>query len=300
MYFCRACGAGLPPHRRLGEGTCPVCDPPWLPMAEKNTILRVKVGSEAYGLADEGGSSDRDERGVCIESLESHLGLSQFDGLEYRTASIRTGQKDAKSGPGDLDLVIYPLRKFVQLALKGNPNIVEMLFIKEHLKGTNALGSTLQSLAPHIVSRQAGKAYLGYMQTQRRKIGYSEDEEGVPTGGRKEYVEKYGYDVKFAMHLLRLGYQGIELLRTGSITLPIKEDLRTQLRAVREGRVPVSEVLGLAEDLEKELRSLLGTSPVREWPDYKLVEDWMIERYWFWWKSQRILVDRLDLTGRIQ
>jgi hypothetical protein len=38
---------------------------------------------------------------------------------------------------------------------------------------------------------------------------------------RPELVAVHGYDTKYAMHALRLGLQGIELLSTGRITLPV-------------------------------------------------------------------------------
>jgi hypothetical protein len=34
-------------------------------------------------------------------------------------------------------------------------------------------------------------------------------------------VAVHGYDTKYAMHVLRLGLQGVELLTTGRFTLPV-------------------------------------------------------------------------------
>src|SRR5205085_1468291 len=105
---------------------------------------------------------------------------------------------------GDLDLVIYSMHKFLRLALKGNPQIMEMFFIKKYVY-VNALGTHLQELAPYVVSKQAGKAYLGYMQAQRQRLN---GERGGKDVNRPELVEKYGFDTKYAMHVVRLGLQG--------------------------------------------------------------------------------------------
>ena len=40
----------------------------------------------------------------------------------------RTQPEGARSGPGDLDLVAYSLRKWLRLALSGNPTVLLLLF----------------------------------------------------------------------------------------------------------------------------------------------------------------------------
>ena len=50
---------------------------------------------------------------------------------------------------------------------------------------------------------------------------------------RPELVAVHGYDTKYAMHALRLGLQGVELLTTGRITLPVPD--RTAATCVRSG-----------------------------------------------------------------
>ena len=265
-------------------------------IAITNTILRVLVGSQAYGISvDDGKPSDRDEKGVCIEPLEVFMGFNGFEQYEYRSAVEREGHHQAKSQPGDLDLVIYSLHKFLRLALKGNPQIMEMFFIKDYVE-RNALGSMLQQLAPYIVSKQCGKAYLGYMQAQRMRLN---GERGGKDVNRPELVEKYGYDTKYAMHVVRLGLQGIELLQTGHLVLPLPEEQRGYLLGVRRGQFTLPEVLEKAQSLETRLKELLnGDSPLPDQPDQKHVEEWMIDTYWNWWRAQRFMLDREDLASR--
>ena len=45
----------------------------------------------------------------------------------------RTQPEGARSGPGDLDLVAYSLRKYVRLALKGHPTVLLLLFVPAEL-----------------------------------------------------------------------------------------------------------------------------------------------------------------------
>ena len=77
---------------------------------------------------------------------------------------------------------------------------------------------------------------------------------------RPELVAAHGYDTKYAMHALRLGLQGIELLTTGRITLPVPPPHRDTLRAVRRGDLRLAEVLALVNDAENRLTGLQDSS----------------------------------------
>src|SRR4051812_15839533 len=91
---------------------------------ENSTILRCEVGSGVHGIAS-AGTDDRDEMGVCLEPYALACGIREtFEQHIYRTAAVRECKSDAPSEPGDLDLTIYSLRKWIRLALKGNPTVM--------------------------------------------------------------------------------------------------------------------------------------------------------------------------------
>lgn len=252
-------------------------------MAERTTILQVPVGSTIHGLHLEG-TDDRDEMGVCVEDLRDAQGFHQFEQYIYRTAAEREGKHDAPSQPGDLDLTIYSLRKFLRLALQGNPTVLTLLFVPTPLwiKG-DARGAQLQELAPFIISRQAGKRYLGYLESQRmRLLG----EMGSKRVNRSKLEEKYGFDTKYAMHMLRLAHQGIELLETGSISLPIQDPVRAHIRNIRLGKVPLNDVLNETGDMERRLKDLITDGPLPAAPDTDRVEEWMLDLYLQNWKAR--------------
>lgn len=256
----------------------------WKEMAERTTILRCLVGSEAYGLSLN--SSDRDEKGVCIEDFEDAMPLhGAFEQYEFRTAAARTGKKDAPSEAGDLDLTIYSLRKFLRLACDGNPNIVELLFLKgSSIIKSDARGIQLQELAPAIVSRDCGRKYLGYMTAQRQKML---GEIGQMRVTRTDLIETFGYDTKYAMHLIRLGYQGVELLETGKITLPFVEPFRTKLLDLKQGKWSFDEVLQAAGDLELKVKDLISDGPLQTQANLPVVEEFMQSMYWETWKARK-------------
>lgn len=250
---------------------------------ESATILQCEVGSGLHGIAD-GTPNDRDEMGVCLEPFQAFAGIRwTFEQHVYRTAAVREGRYDAPSQPGDLDLTVYSLRKWVRLALDGNPSVLLLLFApNSRTTKLDARGSQLRELAPSFASRQAGNRFLGYLQQQRQRLL---GERGQKNVNRRDLVEKFGFDTKYAGHMLRLGAQGIEYLETGALHLPMAEPMRSRILAVRQGRVSLNDVLTEAGILEQRLKDLRDTSPLPEQPDRDRVEAWMLNLYWQHWAA---------------
>jgi predicted nucleotidyltransferase len=251
---------------------------------ERRTILRALVGSTLHGLVLEG-KDDRDEMGVCIEPLNAVVGFADFEQFIHRDAEVREGRRNAPSGPGDLDLVVYSLRKFVRLAAQGNPTVIQVLFIPAgQCIVRTPLGAELQALSSSFVSVEAGNRYLGYMSAQRhRLIG----ERGQKDVKRQALVEAHGYDTKYAMHMLRLGYQGVEIMSTGQVTLPTPEPERSWLMKVRRGEIALEEVLARAQDLEQQIRTLIDGSSLPPQADRPRIEAWMTRVYLEAWSAER-------------
>jgi hypothetical protein len=65
--------------------------------------------------------------------------------------------------------------------------------------------------------KQAASQFRGFADAQVRRL------QGIGTGKkgqRHELIGEHGYDIKAAMHVIRLLNEGIELMRRGVITLP--------------------------------------------------------------------------------
>jgi hypothetical protein len=244
-------------------------------IAERGTILRVQVGSGLHGTAIKG-QDDRDEMGICVEPADYVIGLSRFEQYIYRTQP-----EGHRSGPGDLDLIVYSLRKWVRLALQGNPTVLLPLFVPEaEIVQVNDLGRDLLANPDIVLSRQAGKRFVGYLRSQRAgMLGVRRHT------NRPELIEKYGFDAKYAMHMVRLGVQGVELLETGKITLPIPEPWLGWLRELRQGRHTKDEALAAADELEAKLEKLIVSSPLPEYPDYDQANAWLTKTYQDAWAA---------------
>lgn len=202
------------------------------------TILRCEVGSGAHGTAT-AGKDDRDEMGICLEPFPAAWGTEgQFEQHVYRTAAEREGKHDAPSQPGDLDLTIYSLRKWARLALDGNPTVLILLF-GEPLT-MNAHGERLRQMADAFASKQAIGRFLGYLTAQKQRLL---GERGQKNVNRRDLVEQFGFDTKYAGHMVRLGHQGIEYARMGVLTLPMADPARSRVLDIRQGRVGLNDVL---------------------------------------------------------
>jgi uncharacterized protein len=261
-------------------------------IAERGMILRVQVGSGVHGTSITG-QDDRDEMGLCLEPRQFVTGLARvpngtgglgpsvrFEQYERHTAWDRPGGVANRSGAGDLDVIIYSARKWARLALAGNPTVLLVLFAPDsEVVFRDAAGAELAGNAHRFVSRLAAGRYLGYLGGQKAAMT---GQAGAHTN-RPELVAVHGYDTKYAMHALRLGLQGIELLTTGCITLPVPEPHRAYLRSIRRGERPLAEVLDAVSDAEAQLARLRDSPAVPAEPDRCWVDDWLHRSYLNFW-----------------
>ncbi len=256
-------------------------------LVERGTILRATVGSTVHGL-HHGGQDDRDEMAVFVEPPEYLLGLRRAPGIRgglygFEHFVDRTQPEGIRSGPGDLDLVAYSLRKYVRLALKGHPTILLLLFVPDELVLVKTeLGEGLRELQPALLSRRAGRGYLGYLRGQRERLLGVRGQKRV---NRPELVEAHGFDTKYAMHAARLGYQGIELLETGRLTLPLPEPERSRVMAIRTGERTFEEALTEIDEVERRLADALERTELPPQPDKAAVDRFLVEAYrraWSW------------------
>src|SRR5688572_4999543 len=168
---------GSATHTEYGDGE----------LARSGQILRTVVGSGVHGIAIEG-TDDHDEMGIFIEPAACVIGMRRpADHYVHRTQP-----EGARSGPGDTDLVMYSLRRYLQLATKGNPTALLPLFAPpEAVLASTPLGQELRDLRASFLSRQAGHRFLGYLAAQRdRMLGRGRGR--IPN--RPELVARYGYD----------------------------------------------------------------------------------------------------------
>jgi predicted nucleotidyltransferase len=209
-------------------------------------IYRCQVGSRAFGLADE--DSDDDIRGVYLPPARLHWSLFRLpEQLEFNE--------------GGKDEVYWELEKYLQLALKANPNVLETLWTPLVLEA-NEVARRLLDLREAFLSKHLYKTYSGYVLSQFRRMANAHARAGV-------------YKPKHAMHLVRLLYSGIEALRTGQIRIDVAE-YREELLRIKWGALSFEEAKAKALVLDRVFQQAYAETKLPEQPDYHRVDEFLI------------------------
>lgn len=208
-----------------------------------HTIYAAVVGSQAYGLAVDG--SDTDLRGVYV------VPAADFWSLAKPPMHLE--------GPGP-EQFSWEVERFCELALKANPNLLEVLHSPIVVTQT-PLGEELLELRGAFLSQLVYQTYSGYVLSQFKKIEGDLRRDGMPKW-------------KHVMHLLRLLLAARELLTQGRVVVDVGEH-REALLAVRRGDVPWAEVEAWRLALHAELDDALETTPLPAAPDVARVDTWL-------------------------
>lgn len=142
------------------------------------------------------------------------------------------------------------------------------LGIKAQAHAFQALGTTfLKDEYFEMATKEV--AYLN------RKTEWEQYQQWKASRNKKRAVleEKYGFDCKHAMHLVRLCRMGAEILTTGKVNVDRTNIDADELKAIRDGAWPYEKVEQYANDMDKRLGELYETSTIRRAPDRKVVED---------------------------
>lgn len=248
---------------------------PWL--AER-TILLAQTGSFAYGTNVE--ESDRDYKGVCIPPIDYYFGLYAFN--EYNSS----GGKNFRNTKNDVDVTIMHIVKFVKDAMKGVPNNIELLFIREkdYLKITEA-GKMLVDARHLFLSKQIYKKCAGYARSQMEKMkkqSFHTDKvsmtEELEKSNSDDYTLDYQnercYDTKLFMHTIRLLTSAIEILETGDYST--YRPNRQELLDCRNGKYSFSEALQLINMYDQQLKIAYEKSNLPLHPDQQLINQLLL------------------------
>lgn len=165
-------------------------------------LLSGVVGSTAYGLAH--AQSDIDRLGVFVEPTINLVGFGRPDETHHQTGT-------------EEDLTLHEIGKFLKLALKCNPTILELLYLPEELyESRSPIGERLILNRAGLLSAPAVRdAYLGYATQQMRKLQTRAD--GTFSSDTRNR------SLKHARHLLRLLQCGLDLWATGTMRVRVKD-----------------------------------------------------------------------------
>lgn len=204
----------------------------------QHVIYRCVIGSRAYGLDRD--NSDVDRRGVYLPPASMHWSVF---GVPEQLENQETQE------------CYWEIGKFIALALKANPNVLETLY-SPLVEYADAFAQRLRDERAIFLSRLVYQTFNGYAMSQFRKI-----EQDVRNQGTIKW--------KHAMHLIRLLYSGIAALRTGELPVRVDPARRDELIAIRDGLVAWDEVDRLRKSLHAEFDRAFEVSALPERPDYE-------------------------------
>ena len=135
-------------------------------MAIENRILEIRSGSHLYGTNLP--TSDEDFVGIFMPSEEFIFGLNN---VEECNAGVVSKDDTGKNTKDAVDRKLYEFRNFCRLAIKNNPNILELLFAnQENIVFVNELGKELLGVANLFPYKGAFNSFIGYASAQKHKM----------------------------------------------------------------------------------------------------------------------------------
>lgn len=219
------------------------------------TLIEAIAGSRLYGIHND--ESDTDTMGIAIGTKEEKLGLRPI------------------THEGKDDHVTYEFAQYCKLLLNGNPTIMQLVFTpKEYWIQWDERWPRIQHQLRQLITERCRASFLGYLDGQRQKLIRNK-------GQRQELIDKYGFDTKFAGHMVRLGIQGIEMMIQGEMILPMRPEHVLALRAIRNGERTQEYCMAYAANLEDRLKhepSVLAPNISSEW-----VDKWIVSVYDQFW-----------------
>lgn len=193
---------------------------------------------------------DTDYMSVAVGPKDYYMGLNHS---EFRDT--------VEIFEGDDDVLQYELLKFARLLLKGNPNVISLLFLKpEHYIYVSPSGQKLIDNRDIFFSKNLIKSFCGYANAQLQKMGRNSGR-GFRGEKRKELVERHGYDTKNAAHCMRLLRMCIEFLKTGVMNVDRTGIDAEELIAIKKGAWSMDRVVMESQSRFKELRSIKSVLP---------------------------------------
>ena len=242
-----------------------IAPPTWLP---DGVAYETIMGSTAYGVGSD--ASDIDVYGFCFppkEDVFPHL-RGEIPGFGRQVSRFEQFQQHHVSDPETpggasctYDLTIFSIVKFFQLAMENNPNIVDSLFTPEScLLHCTSIGRMVRENRKIFLHKGAWHKFKGYAYSQMHKMDTKTPMEGSK---RAQNIAEFGFDVKFAYHVVRLLDEVEQILTLGDIDLTRDAE---RLKAIRRGEWTAEQVKAFFVRREMELESGYAASSLPHGP----------------------------------
>lgn len=235
-----------------------LCNPPGC-VRSGNHYLTI-MGSNAYGVNE--GTSDFDVYGFVIPAkavVFPHL-AGEIPGFGTQGQRFDQWQQHHIWWQGDqggkgrmYDFQVYSIVRYFQLALENNPNMIDSLFTPQDcVLFATLIGQKVRQNRRIFLHKGCWPKFKGYAYQQMKKMRSQNR-----VGKRKEVVEEYGFDLKFAYHIVRLLNEVEQILIEGDLDLRRN---REQLKSIRKGDWTLEQIENYFVEKESRLEELYAKS----------------------------------------
>lgn len=251
--------------------------PSWL---STNTIYLTTMGSVAYGVAnyESGDLSDFDVYGVCVPQkgvVFPHL-EGEILGFGRQVKRFEQWQvhhvfdPDALAGKGRMyDFSVYNIVKYFTLLMENNPNIIDSIFTPQDcVLHITQVGNMIRENRNLFLHKGCWHKFKGYAYSQVHKMSSKS-----PEGKRVEIRDRFGYDVKFAYHVVRLLNEVEQILTEGTLDLRRNNE---QLKSIRRGEWKEEDIVRYFNDKERQLEELYHNSKLPWGPDEPAIKQLLL------------------------
>ncbi len=240
-----------------------------------NVCYEVMMGSIAYGCSND--ASDVDIYGFSIPSRDiifpHEAGyIEGFDSNIPKFEQYQQHHVKDKNSDKEYDLTIYNIVKYFKLVSQCNPNMIDSLFVPRRcVLYSNAIGELVKENRKMFLHKGAWYKFKGYSYSQLHKMDIKEPK---PESKRYDSIIKYGYDVKFAYHIIRLLSEVEMILTEHDLDL---ERNREQLKSIRRGEWSIEKIKDYFTNKEHDLENVYITSTLQYSPDVYKIKQLLID-----------------------
>jgi predicted nucleotidyltransferase len=235
-------------------------------------LIHLFIGGSGLHGGRVAGKHDDDFYGIYVEPPPQIIGLREYPHYVWSTAG-----EHQRNQPGDVDITLYGMRKWARLAGGGNPTALGFLYAPNLVYNPYWDSVTDNRLLFAAASHES--SFQGFARQQLDRVLGTRGK--GKHGQRPELEEKYGYDVKAAMHVIRLLSEGIEYLRTGVITYPRPE--KEYLIDIRTGKFTAEQIEKWANGLFNDLERARLESPLPPEVDWDAISAFVVNLYLKHW-----------------
>jgi predicted nucleotidyltransferase len=232
------------------------------------------MGSESYGVAND--DSDRDVYGFCFppkDIIFPHMTghIAGFGPEPQKFEQWQLHHVLDKEARKEYDLSIYSIVKYFSLLMENNPNMIDSIFTPcRCVLHSTKVSETVRDRRKEFLHKGCWHKFKGYSFAQLSKI---KNKTNSSNPKRSEMIDKFGYDVKFAYHVIRLLNECEQILMTGDLNL---EQNREQLKSVRRGEWSLLQIDEFFESKQKTLEDLYAKSTLRHSPDVAALRELLL------------------------